>query len=270
MNTESSTPAKEYTLAELCIVACAEAFRDSGESLATGIGVIPRIAASLAMKTFNQDLMMTDGEAMMLSEPNPLSRSTDYVVKNESWMGYSRIFDNVWSRKRHAMLGPVQVDRWGQSNTSALGGTYEAPKTQMLGARGFPGNSISHPNSFFVPGHNTRVFVAGEVDFVSSIGYNPERLPKGHALGDVEIGLIITDLCVMDFKGPNHQVRLVSLHPGIAVEQVVDNTGFEIDVPDTVVVTLAPTEEQLAVIAEIDPNGARAFQLKDNPPGDRS
>ncbi|MDH4041494.1 MAG: ketoacid CoA transferase, partial [Gammaproteobacteria bacterium] len=47
----------EYTLAELCIVAAAEAFRDDGEVLATGIGVVPRLAASLAMKTFNPDLM---------------------------------------------------------------------------------------------------------------------------------------------------------------------------------------------------------------------
>tara|TARA_B110000444_G_scaffold244228_1_gene263454 strand:- start:565 stop:1377 length:813 start_codon:yes stop_codon:yes gene_type:complete len=270
MSIEPSSPAKDYTLAELCIVACAEAFRDSGEVLATGIGVIPRIAASLAMSSFNPDLMMTDGEAMMVGKPNPLKRGDDHVQANENWMGYQRIFDNVWSRRRHAMLGPVQVDRWGQSNTSALGGTYGAPKTQMLGARGFPGNSISHPNSFFVPGHNTRVFVDGEVDFVSSIGYNPQRLPKGHSLDDVEIAIIVTDLCVMDFGGPNHQVRLVSLHPGINVQQVVENTGFEIHISDKIPATTSPTQEQLNIIAEIDPGNARAYQLKDNPSGDRS
>ncbi len=53
-------------------VAAAEAFRGDGEVLATGIGVIPRLAASLAMKTSNPDLMMTDSEAWLLSEPNPL------------------------------------------------------------------------------------------------------------------------------------------------------------------------------------------------------
>ena len=62
-----SEVASEYSLAELCIVAAAEAFRGDGEVLATGIGVIPRIAASLAMKTFEPDLMMTDSEAWMLS-----------------------------------------------------------------------------------------------------------------------------------------------------------------------------------------------------------
>src|SRR5210317_1157016 len=221
----------EYTLAELCVVAAAEAFRNDGEVLASGIGVIPRLAASLAMKTFNRELMMTDSEAFLLSEPNPLGqRGADFRQANETWMGFSRIFDNLWSGRRHAMLGPTQVDRFGQSNTSALGGTYQQPKVMMLGARGFPGNSISHPNSFFVPGHSTKVFIDGECDFVSSIGYNPERLPKGHALDDIDIRLMVTDLSVMDFGGPDHQVRLVSLHPGITVEQVLENTGFPVHV----------------------------------------
>ena len=265
------TAASDYTLAELCVVAASKAFADDGEVLATGIGVIPRLAASLAMKTSNPDLMMTDSEAWMLSSPNPLGRrGEDFAPACETWMGFSRIFDNVWSGRRHAMLGPTQIDRYGQTNTSALGGTYEAPKVMMLGARGFPGNSISHPNSFFVPGHNTRVFMDGECDFVSSIGYNLERLPKGHSLDDIDIRLVITDLCVMDFGGPDHQIRLVSLHPGITVEQVQENTGYPVFIPDEVPVTPAPTVEQLELIAAIDPHNQRAMQIKDNPAGDRS
>ena len=259
----------DYSRADLCICAAAEAFRNDGEVLATGIGVVPRLAASLAMKSFNSDLMMTDAEAWMLSEPNPIGdRGEDFVQKNESWMGFSRIFDNVWSGQRHAMLGPTQIDCFGQSNTSALGGTYAQPKVMMLGARGFPGNSISHPNSFFVPAHSNRVFIAGECDFVSSIGYNPARLPRGHSLDDIDIRRIVTDLCVMDFGGPAHQPRLVSVHPGISVEQVVENTGFELHVPAAVPTTAAPTVEQLAIIAELDPHHQRALQITGNPPGD--
>ena len=105
------TAATDYTLAELCIVAASQAFANEGEVLATGIGVIPRLAASLAMKTTNPELMMTDSEAWMLSEPNPLGqRPADFVPATESWMGFSRIFDNVCSGRRHAMLGPTQID----------------------------------------------------------------------------------------------------------------------------------------------------------------
>ena len=260
-----------YSLAELCICAAAEAFRDAGEVLASGIGVIPRLAASLAMQTFNTDLMMTDSEAVMLARPNPLGqRAADFVQQNENWMGFSRIFDNVWSGRRHAMLGPSQIDRFGQSNTSALGGSYRQPKVMLLGARGFPGNSISHPNSFFVPAHSQRVFVAGECDFVCSIGYNPARLPRGHALDDISIGLIVTDLCVLDFAGPDHQARLLSLHPGISAAQVQENTGFPLHIAAAVPVTAAPTRAQLALIAALDPHRQRARQIKGDPPGDRS
>lgn len=207
----------------------------------------------------------------MLSEPNPVSGQTSHEgQKQESWMGFSRIFDNVWSGKRHAMVGPSQIDRYGQTNISALGGNYQKPKSQMLGMRGFPGNSISHANSFFVPAHSNRVFIEGECDVVCSIGYNPDRLPKGYSFDDIDIRLVITDLCVMDWQGPQCMLQLRSLHPGISIETVLENTGFEIHVPADIPVTVAPTQDQLDVIQWLDPLNLRARQIKDNPPGNRT
>ena len=262
--------AQEYTLAELMICAASEAWRNDGEVLATGIGTLPRLAASLSMLSTNPDLMMTDSEAFLLSAPNPIGpRAADFKPAYETWMGFSRIFDNVWGGKRHAMVGPTQIDRFGQANISCIG-DYAKPKAMMLGVRGFPGNSISHANSFFVPSHNTRVFKDGECDVVASIGYNPARLAKGYSLDEVDIRLVITDLCVMDFGGPGHQIRLRSLHPGITVEQVQQNTGFPVFVPEDVITTPAPTAEQLEIIGRMDPHNLRARELKDNPPGDRT
>ena len=259
-----------FSLAELMICAAAESFRNDGELLATGIGVLPRLATSLAMRSFNPDLMMTDSESWLLTEPNPISgREAGQAQKQETWMGFSRIFDNVWSGRRHAMVGPTQVDRFGQSNISALGGTYQQPKVQMLGVRGYPGNSICHANSFMVPAHSTRVFVAGECDVVCSMGYNPARLPRGYQLSDIDLRQVITDLCVMDWQGPDRQLRVVSLHPGISIDQVVENTGFELYADENVPLTAPPSLEQLEIIAELDPAGLRNKQLKDNPPGDR-
>jgi glutaconate CoA-transferase subunit B len=262
--------AQEYTLAELMICAASEAWRNDGEVLATGIGTLPRLAASLSMLTTNPDLMMTDSEAFLLSAPNPIGpRAAQFKPACETWMGFSRIFDNVWGGKRHAMVGPTQIDRFGQANISCIG-DYARPKAMMLGVRGFPGNSISHANSFFVPAHNTRVFKDGECDVVCSIGYNPARLARGYSLDDVDIRLVITDLCVMDFGGPEHQLRLRSLHPGISVEQVQQNTGFPVCVPADVATTPAPTAGQLEIIRRMDPHNLRARELKDNPPGDRT
>lgn len=267
MSSETSV----FSLAELMIVAAAEAFRDNGEILATGIGILPRLAASLAMKTFNPDMMMTDSESWMLSEPNAVSgREPGQGQAQETWMGFSRIFDTVWSGRRHAMVGPTQIDQFGQANISALGGSYTRPKVQMLGVRGFPGNSIYHANSFFVPSHTTRVFVGGECDVVCSVGYNPQRLPRGYQLDDIDIRLVVTDLCVMDWQGPGHQLRLRHLHPGVSVERVVENTGFDICVPDDVTDTAGPTAEQLEIIRDLDPLNIRALQLKGNPSGMRT
>lgn len=254
--------AAEYTLVDLIICAAANTWKDEGEVLATGIGFVPRLAASLCMLTVNTDLMMTDSEAFMVSEPVPIGpRAEGFKPKFESWMGFSRIFDNVWGGKRHALVGPSQVDKFGQSNISAIGGTYQQPKVQMLGVRGFPGNSINHANSFFIPNHNKKVFLSGECDVVCSVGYNPARLAKGYKLDDIKIGFVYSNLCVMDFKGPNHQMRIVSLHPGVTAQHVQDNTDFEIHVPKHIPETEKPTALQVQLIKRLDPNNLRASVL---------
>jgi len=260
-----------FSLAELMVAAGSRVFDNDGEVLATGIGLLPRLAASVAMRSGNPELLMTDSQSFVLSSPNAVSGSKTHAGQaNENWMGFSRVFDNVWSGARHALVGPSQIDRFGQSNISALGGSYDAPKVQLLGVRGFPGNSICHANSFFVPKHSRRVFVEGECDVVCSIGYNVDRLPRGYELSDIDIRQVITDLCVMDFKGPHFQPRVTSLHPGVTLEEVRDNTAFELAVMDGLSETSAPTAAQLSLMAELDPENLRAKQLKDNPPGIRA
>ncbi len=128
-----SDNSSEYNLVDLIICAAAQAWKDDGEVLATGIGVVPRLAASLCMKSINPDIMMTDSEAWIVSEPVPVGPRGDYKPKFESWMGFSRIFDNVWGGKRHAMVGPTQIDRYGQANISMIGSGLQ--KTESADAR---------------------------------------------------------------------------------------------------------------------------------------
>lgn len=251
----------EFSLVDRIICAASNAWKGDGEVLATGIGIVPRLAASMSMLSSNPELMMTDSEAWLVSEPVPIGPRNGYQPKREGWMGFTRIFDNVWSGKRHAMVGPTQVDRFGQANISMIGTDYQKPKSMMLGVRGFPGNSISHANSFFVPNHSTKVFVAGEVDMVASVGYNPARLARGWNLDDIDVRQIFTNLAVFDFGGPNRQAQLVSLHPGVTAAQVQEATGFELHVPADVPETAAPTDEQLALLARLDPHNLRASVL---------
>ena len=251
----------EFSLVDRIICAASDAWKDDGEVLATGIGIVPRLAASISMLSSNPELMMTDSEAWLVSEPVPIGPRGGYEIKREGWMGFTRIFDNVWSGKRHAMVGPTQIDRFGQANISMIGRDYHKPKSMMLGVRGFPGNSISHANSFFVPNHSTKVFVAGEVDMVASVGYNPARLARGWSLDDIDVRLIFTNLAVLDFGGPGRQVRLRSLHPGVTAEQVQEATGFALHIPADMQETAAPTDAQLALLARMDPHNLRASVL---------
>lgn len=259
----------DYSLAELVITACAEAWRHDGEIMATGIGPLPRLGTALAKKTFNPLLQTTDGECYYGDEPVPPGKRTGPVVI-EGYANYARVFDVLWGGRRHSMVSPVQIDRFGQANISVIG-DHAKPKAAMLGARGFPGNSICHQNSFFMPGHNKRAFVEGEVDFVCMAGYNPARYLGGKPPAGLDLRIIVTNLCVMDFGGPANAIRLVSLHPGVPLDEVRDNTGFDVIVPDgEIAETAIPDAGALAIIRRLDPHDIRASLIKGNPPAIRA
>jgi glutaconate CoA-transferase subunit B len=257
-----------YSLAELVITACAEAWRNDGEVMATGIGPLPRLGASLAKASFNPALQITDGEVYYADAPIPPGKRVGPVVL-EGYANYDRVFAALWGGRRHAMVGPVQLDRFGQANISVIG-DHARPKAAMLGARGFPGNSVSHPNSFFMPNHNIRAFVPGEVDFVCMAGYNPARYIGGKPPRCLDLRRIVSNLAVMDFGGPGHAIRVVSLHPDVTFEEVQDNTGFALARAEgTIPTTPAPTADALARIAALDPNNVRATVFKNDPAGER-
>jgi len=261
--------ATDYTLAELCIAACAEVWRDDGEVLATGITIVPRLAAGLAKLTFNPALMMTDAEVYLVEEPVAVGARKAEVIRPEGWMSYARTFDNIYGGKRHALVAPVQIDRFGQTNISTIGDRAK-PKAALLGVRGYPGNSIHHANSYFLPSHDTRALVAGEVDYVCSLGYNPARWPDGRKPRYLDLRRIVTNLAVLDFEGADNAIRVRALHPGVSFDEVQAATGFPLERPPEIPTTPAPTPDQLQLIREtLDPHGLRSSVFKGDPPGVR-
>ncbi len=252
--------AETWDLVDLCIVACADAFVDGGEVLASGIGLVPRLGASLAKRTSNPDLLMTDAECMLVAEPVPVGPRGDYVPRVENWMPFRKIFDLVWGGRRHAMTMPSQIDRHGTINISCIG-DWNKPKAQLLGVRGIPGNTINHRSSFFVASHSKRVFVE-KVDMASGVSYDDARWRPGIRRDFHEFPRCISNLAVMDFQGPGNSMRVRSLHPGVTLEQVREATGFELAVADDLGETRAPTDAEIAVIRELDPHGTRAGAVK--------
>ncbi len=246
----------DCTLVDLCIAAASQAWRGDGEIMASGIGLVPRLAAGLAWRTHSPDLMMTDSESVLVSEPVPVGPRGGYVPKVEGWMPFRRVFDILWAGRRHAMTSPTQIDRFGNINISCIGDPAR-PKVQLLGARGIPGNTINHPCSFFIPNHSTRSFVE-RVDMASGVGYDESRWAKGVRRDFMELRLVVSNLAVMDFNGPDKALQILSTHPGVTVDDVRAQTGFDLHVADGAGETPMPTAEQLEIIAQLDPHGERA------------
>jgi len=265
------------SLAEVCVVACAEAWRGDGAILASPMGLIPTLGARLAALTFAPELLLTDGEAYLLAPgdpdggPGPGGASS--VV--EGWLPYRTVFTVVAAGRRHVMMGAAQIDRFGNQNISCIG-DWARPKAQLLGVRGAPGNTINHPTSYWVPRHSRRVFVE-RVDMVCGIGYDRAARVGAHSMDGPgidghgadghgaqfhELRVVVTNLAVLDFQTPEHTMRLRSVHPGISVPDVVVSTGFPLVVPEEVPETRLPTPEELALIrGRLYPGGLREREL---------
>ncbi|MDD9381834.1 CoA-transferase [Streptomyces sp. ZAF1911] len=249
MSTPSTTTTAAVTRAEYCVIACAEAWRDNGEVLASPMGLVPSFGARLAKRTFSPDLLLTDGEAMLVG----LDGSA------EGWLPYRRHLTMVTGGRRHVMMGASQIDRFGNQNISCIG-DWEQPARQLLGVRGAPVNTLNNPVSYWIPKHSTRVFVE-RVDMVSGVGY--DRAAAAGVTRFHRLPRVVSDLGVFDFSGPDHAMRLVSLHPGVTVEQLRAATGFELDLPAEVPYTREPTPEELRLIREvIDPKGLRDREVR--------
>jgi acyl CoA:acetate/3-ketoacid CoA transferase beta subunit len=246
----------EPTRADVCAVALAEAFRGDGEIMASPMGTVPTIAARLARATFAPDLLLSDGVASLVAGILPIG-GTPTVV--EGYIPYRTVFDVVWSGRRHVIMGASQIDRFGNQNIACIGDPRK-PKAQLLGMRGAPGNTINHTTSYWVPGHTRRSFVA-KVDVVSGVGYDRAAALGPRASRFHEIRRVVSNLGVFDFGGPDHAMRLVSVHPGVTVAEVVEKTGFELVIAADTPTTRLPTSEELALIRTIDPRGLGAKEV---------
>jgi len=240
----------QATRAEVCVVACAEAWRGDGSVLASPMGVIPALGARLAQLTFAPDLLLTDGEATLLAP--------DGVT--EGWLPFREVFTVLAAGKRHVMMGAAQLDRFGNQNISCIG-AWARPKAQLLGVRGAPGNTVNHPVSYWVPKHSRRVFVE-HVDMVSGVGYDRAAGLGTRAARFHNLRRVVTNLAVLDFAGPDHSMRLRSVHPSVSVSEVADATGFLLAAPYQVPTTRLPTAAELALIREqLDPDSRRDEEL---------
>jgi len=150
-------------------------------------------------------------------------------------------------------MGGAQIDQYGNLNSSFIGDPQH-PTSRLPGTGG--GNDIASLTQMIVAmRHEKRRFV-NRVDFVTSPGFlagGDSRRAAGLTAGGMF--RVVTDLAVLGFDERSKRMKLLALHPGTAADRVRDNTGFELLIDADLPITDPPTENELAVLRHLDPDG---------------
>src|SRR5215472_2874295 len=216
-----------YTAMELMICCSARSLED-GKTVAVGTGV-PCAAAMLAQRTHAPRLVILF-EAGGIAPQLPTmpisvgdSRSFHRAVMATS------MADIMETCQRglidYTFLGGAQIDAYGNLNSSCIGGDYVRPKVRLPGSGGANDLASFCWRIFVITRHDRRRFVE-KVDFVTTPGYltGPgARETAGLAPGTGPYR-VITDLAIMGYHQDTKRMEVLSLHPGVTMEQVQANT----------------------------------------------
>jgi len=152
-------------------------------------------------------------------------------------------------------IGGAEVDRFGNLNTSYVGDP-DRPKVKLPGSGGGADIAILSRRWVTLMSHEKRRLV-DRVSFVTSPGYgggSPGWRKRNGLLGGGP-DAIITTLGVLRFPEGGGEAMLESFHPGHALGEVLDNTGWDLSVSAAVKETSAPTDAELEAIRRFDPEG---------------
>ncbi|QUH03018.1 CoA-transferase subunit beta [Saccharopolyspora erythraea] len=246
--------AREYTADEMMTVSASRSLRD-GTACFVGIG-LPSTAANLARRTHAPELVLIYESGTLGAKPDRLPLSIgDGVLADtaDSVVGVPEIF-NYWlqpGRIETGFLGGAQVDRFGNINTTVIGGDYEHPKVRLPGAGGAPEIAASCREVLVVMRQSTRAFV-DRLDFVTSVGYGDgPGSRERHGLRGRGPVKVITDLGVLEPDPQTLELTLTRLNPGVEVDQARAATGWPLRVADELTVQEPPTGEELDVLRRL-------------------
>lgn len=158
----------------------------------------------------------------------------------------------------YGLLACLQVDKFGNFNSTFIGGTYEQPERRFGGPGGAPEIASQCWRTLLMTKLERRKFV-NKLDFMSSPGYldgTPGAREQAGMPANTGPYKIITQEAIFDFDEETHQMRLIAMMPWMTVEQVLSKMEFEPLIADKVERMEPPTDEELTIIrAQIDPGG---------------
>jgi glutaconate CoA-transferase, subunit B len=250
----------EYTSDEMMTIAAARKIHN-GATLFVGIG-LPSAAANLARQTHAPDTVLIYESGTIGSKPTVLPLSigdgelaetadavVDMVEMFTFWLQGGRI--------GLGFLGAAQIDKYANINSTVIG-DYRKPKVRLPGAGGAPEIATHCKEVLITLRHNNRAFVK-KLDFLTSAGHfeGYDSREKLNLPGKGPIA-VITDLGILTPDPVSKELTLTSLHPGVTVEQVKAATAWDLKVAETLETTPPPTENELAVLRDLNERTAIA------------
>ena len=221
---------------------------------------LPVLAMSVARNTHAPDMAYISGAEGVDPELNRIYPSSFDARLNRNavaYFGLHEAFDLAQRGELNVMfLGAAQVDQHGNTNLSVIG-DVERPKVQLPGgaASAFL-MPITPKVVIWVTRQSSRVFVEA-VDFVTGQGYDhrSEEYQKNEIV-------VVSNLGIMNFKNPDRVMQVQHYHPGHSVDEIKENTGFDILVAPDVSETPLPGPEIIELINQIDPDGVRRSEFR--------
>jgi glutaconate CoA-transferase subunit B len=156
----------------------------------------------------------------------------------------------------YTFLGGAQIDAFGNLNSTMIGQDYSKPKVRFPGSGGANDLASLCWRIMVVTNHDKRRFVE-KLDFVTTPGYlnGPGAREAAGLPADTGPYRVITDLAVMGYHETSKRMQVLSLHPGVTMDQVRANTGFAIEAVSAVTTTPPPGDEELRILREeVDPH----------------
>lgn len=244
-----------YTLNELMVVAAAREIKD-GEVVFVGMR-LPLIAFVVAKKTHAPNAVGLFENGVVRSTPSPELIYT--MADPPNILGATQCLDMgalmgllQSGRVNLGFLGAAEVDRYGNLNSTQVSGKNGIVR---LPGSGGACDIASLAQRFVALLEHGRHRLPEKVSYITSPGNGDgpgwrkrAGLPRGGP------SAVITSKCVLRF-GQDGEAFLSTIHPGVTVDDVLANTGWNLKVPGSVQPTPEPDEAELKAIREYDKKG---------------
>src|SRR5471032_1593898 len=250
-----------YSTNEMMTVAAARRL-NNGSVCFVGIG-LPSKAANLARLTSSPDVVLIYESGPIGAKPSvlPLSIGDGELAETADTVVPTGEIFRYWlqgGRIDVGFLGAAQVDKFGNINTTVIGGDYLKPKVRLPGAGGAPEIASNAKETWIIIKQTKRTFVP-KLDFLTSVGHldGGDSRARSGARGAGPTA-VITDLGVLAPDPVSRELTLVAIHPGITVEQAVASTGWALKVAATLAHTAPPTASELETLRDLHARTAKA------------